>query len=131
MKMQGENSFNELPIIGMLRWFNVAFRGVMEFGIVAAFGYWGYQTGGSSFEKVLLAVVAPLIVFGFWGLVDFHQAGRMAESLRLIQELVITGLAAYVLYIAGQQVLGIALGLISILQHGLVYLCGDTLLKRK
>lgn len=117
--------------IEALRWFNVALRGVMEFGIVAAFGYWGYQTGASLFVKVLLAILAPLIGFGFWGLVDFHQAGRLAEPLRLIQELIITGLAAFAFYIAGQQSLGIALGLISVLQHGLVYILGDTLLKRK
>jgi len=31
---------------------------------------------------------------GFWGAVDFHQAGRLAEPLRLVQELAISGLAA-------------------------------------
>jgi hypothetical protein len=37
---------------------------------------------------------APLVGFGFWGAVDFHQAGRFAEPLRLIQELAISALAA-------------------------------------
>ncbi|MFN2198857.1 MAG: YrdB family protein [Anaerolineales bacterium] len=114
-----------------LKWFNVALRGLMEFGIVAAMSYWGYQAGSSPLSGVILAITAPLIVFGFWGLVDFHQAGRMSEPLRLVQELVISGLAAAALFITGQPALGWTLGVISIIYHGLVYLSGETLLKQK
>jgi hypothetical protein len=112
-----------------LTWFNVALRGVMELGIVLALAYWGYHTGGSTLAKVALAVGAPALGFGFWGLVDFHQAGRMAEPLRLVQELVISGLAAVALVVAGQPALGWALGLISIAHHALVYGLGQRLLK--
>ena len=45
----------------------------------------------------------PLIGFGFWGAVDFHQFGRLSEWLRLMQELVISGMAAFALYITGQH----------------------------
>jgi hypothetical protein len=61
-----------------VRWVNVALGGVMEFGIIARLAYLGYQTGRSA-----------LVLFGFWGLVDFRQAGRWSEPLRLLQELVI------------------------------------------
>ena len=102
----------------------------MEAGIIAAFGYWGYHTGTSTVGKVLLAVGAPVLGFGFWGAVDFHQAGRLSEALRLIQELVISGLAAVALYAAGQHVLGWALASVSVVYHVLVYAHGGRLLKK-
>jgi hypothetical protein len=129
MKSQVKESIEPHAILGALKWFNVALRGVMELGIVVAMGYWGYQAGNSVVAKVLLGILAPLIVFGFWGLVDFHQAGRMAEPLRLTQELLICGLAAVALYVAGQPALGWVLVVITIVQHSLVYLLGETLLK--
>jgi beta-xylosidase len=102
----------------------------MEAGIVAAFGYWGYHTGTSAVVKVLLAVGVPVVGFGFWGAVDFHQAGRFSEALRLIQELVISGLAAVALYAAEQHVLGWVLASVSVVYHVLVYARGDRLLKK-
>jgi hypothetical protein len=102
----------------------------MEFSIILAFGYWGYQTGSSTGTRILLAIAAPVLMFGFWGLVDFHNAGNVAEPLRLVQELIITGLAAAALYIAGAHVFAWIMGLVSIVHHALVYPLGGTLLKK-
>jgi hypothetical protein len=51
-------------------------RWIMEAGIVLALAYWGARTGGSTIAKILLAIGAPVVGFGFWGLVDFRWAGR-------------------------------------------------------
>lgn len=112
-----------------LQWINLALRALMELGIVLALGYWGFQAGDSSGAKILLGIGAPLIGFGFWGLVDFRNAGPFAEPLRLIQELVISGAAAWALYSAGAQAWGWTLGAASIVHHALVYLLGGALLK--
>jgi hypothetical protein len=112
-----------------LRRVNLALRGLMEMGIVAALGYWGWQIGESTIVKIFLSVGTPVLIFGFWGVIDFHNAGRFAESLRLLQELVITGLAAFALYAVGLHALGWAFALTSIVYHALVYLLGGTLLK--
>lgn len=103
----------------------------METAIVVAFAFWGYQCGQTTIMKILFAIGTPLIGFGFWGAVDFHQAGHAAEWLRLIEELVITGLAAVAFYVVGQTVLGWALGILSIVYHALVYLSGGRLLKEQ
>jgi Protein of unknown function (DUF2568) len=108
----------------------LALRALMEAGIVGALGYWGYRTGTDTGMTILLAAGAPALGFGFWGAVDFHQAGRLAEPLRLLQELAISGLAAVALYAAGQHLLGWALGLLSVIYHALVYAQGGRLLKR-
>lgn len=116
-------------MVSTLKWINVGLRALMELGIVIALGYWGYSVGNSTAMKIFLAIAAPLIGFGFWGLVDFRNAGSLAEPLRLIQELVITGLAAAAWYVAGAQAWGWALGTLSIVHHVLVYVLGGTLLK--
>ena len=115
--------------MSMIKWVNLVLRNIMEVGIILAFGYWGYYIGGQKYSKILLCVGAPVVGFGFWGLVDFHQFGRVAEALRLSQELVISGLAAIALYATGAHLLGWALGILSIIHHILVYIHGGRLLK--
>ncbi len=101
----------------------------MELAIVLAAGYWGYRTGTTVASRVALAIAAPTLVFGFWGLVDFHQAGGAAEPLRLFQELFVTGLAAAALYVGGQRSFALALAGLSVVHHALVYALGSRLLK--
>jgi hypothetical protein len=110
---------------------NIGLRGIIEMGIVLAIGYWGFHAVEANIARILLGIGAPLAVFGFWGLVDFHEAGRRAESLRLIQELVVTGLAAVRLFVAGQPALAWAMGLLSVVHHALVYSLGERLLKQR
>jgi len=111
----------------MLKNFNLALRGIMETGIVLALGFWGYHVGDSSLTKILFCILAPLLAFGFWGLVDFHSFGGAAEYLRLSQELIICALATVLLYTTGKHILGT----ISVLHHILVYLSGDRLIKKR
>ncbi len=110
---------------------NLVLRVTMELGIVLAFGYWGFHTGKNESIKIILGISSPILIFGFWGLIDFHNAGSKAELLRLIQELILSGLAAAALIIAGQNVLGFTLAGLSIVHHSLVYILGDTLIKQK
>ena len=101
----------------------------MEAGIIAALAWWGYHAGPTTPTKIALAIAAPAAGFGFWGAVDFRGAGWLAEPLRLVQELAVSGLAAAALYTAGQHLLGWALGGTSAAYHTLVYASGGRLLK--
>jgi thiol:disulfide interchange protein len=116
--------------MAIMRWVNLALRAFMEVGIILALGYWGFQLGNRSEMKIILGIGAPLVVFGFWGLVDFRKAGSFAEILRLIQELVISGFAAYALYVVGTKGFALMLAFASLLHHILVYISGETLLKK-
>lgn len=115
----------------LLKWINIGLRGTMEVGVIFAFGYWGYHIMGNNAWKIVVTIVAPLIAFGIWGLVDFHRAGNLAEPLRFAQELFISGLAAVVLYVSGAHILGWGLGVLSVIHHSLTYLLGECLLKEK
>jgi Protein of unknown function (DUF2568) len=116
-------------MLTILRRFNLTLRVIMETGIVIGLGYWGFQAGNSTGIKIILGIGAPVIIFGFWSLVDFRNAGKSAEPLRLCQELIIAGIAAVAFFYAGQPAFGWILGIISIVHHILVYMIGDTLLK--
>jgi Protein of unknown function (DUF2568) len=105
-------------------------RVLMEAGIVFGLAYWGVHAGDSTAGRIALGILAPVLGFGLWGAVDFHQAGRFAEPLRLVQELVISGLAALALYAAGLHVVGVSLAALSVVYHALVYLSGGALLNR-
>jgi hypothetical protein len=106
----------------------LSLRVTMEAAMVAALAYWGFHTGDTTLTKVLLAVGVPVVGFGFWGAVDFHQAGRFGEPLRLAQELAVSLLAALALYATGRHGAGIALAALSVLYHVLVYATGGRLL---
>ncbi len=110
---------------------NLILRVLMETGIVAGFAYWGVDTGGSIASKIALGIGAPLVGFGLWGAVDFHQAGRFAEPVRLVQELAISGLAAAAWYAAGRHILGLSLAALTLSYHLSVYASGQRLLKPK
>ena len=108
---------------------NLALRVVMEVGIVVALAWWGAQATESTATNIALEIGAPLLAFGFWGLVDFHWAGHWSEPLRLLQELAVSGLAAVAWYAAGHHALAWTLAGISGVYHALVYLTGESLLE--
>ena len=110
---------------------NLALRGFMELGVVCGFAWWGWHAGGGTVSRILLAVGAPVLGFGFWGAVDFRGAGSMAEGLRLIQELVLSGLAAAGFYLTGAHGLGWTLAGLSVVHHAMVYALGDRLLRER
>jgi hypothetical protein len=108
---------------------NLTLRAFMEAGVVIGLAWWGYDAGTAAWSRLALAVAAPTVGFGIWGTVDFRRAGRWAEPLRLIEELVISAVAAVAWYIAGQHALGVALAAVSVVYHVLVYTSGSRLLE--
>ncbi len=105
-------------------------RVAMEIAVVVALGFWGYHVGSSTGTRIALMIGAPVAGFGVWGAVDFRGTGRLAEPLRLAQELVVSGLAAAGWYAAGQHEAGIALGALSLVYHALVCASRSRLLGR-
>lgn len=110
---------------------NLALRAILEISIVLAFAYWGYTTGNNAASRIIFLVLFPLVGFGVWGAIDFHQVKKNAEYFRLIQELVISFIAAYGLYVSGQTTLSLCMVALTIFYHILVYLSGERLLKKR
>ena len=87
----------------MLRAANLGLRFFLELCILAALGYWGFQTGDSAPLKVILGIGAPLIAAVLWGVFISPKASvRLPGFARLLLEYAIFGAAALALAAAGQ-----------------------------
>ena len=110
---------------------NLVLRVILETSIVLALAYWGYATGNNATSRIVFLVLFPLVGFGIWGLIDFHQIKKNAEYFRLAQELIISLVAAYGLYTSGQTMFSLGMAALTVIYHILVYSSGERLLKRR
>lgn len=105
---------------------NLALRFLLELCLLAAFGYWGFQTGQSWPVKVVLGFGVPLLVAVVWGAFLAPKAAiRLRELWLLVLELGLFGLAIAALYFTGHPALAWALGLVYGLNRLLLYLWGQ------
>ena len=85
---------------------NLALAFALELAALAAFAWWGYQTGNSGLAKVGLAIGAPLLVAVFWGLFVAPRAVfPTAPAVKFALALVVFGIATLVLFATGQTAL--------------------------
>jgi hypothetical protein len=85
---------------------NLALAFVLELAALAAFAWWGYQTGDGALAKVGLAIGAPLLVAVFWGLFVAPRAVfPTAPAVKFALALVVFGVATLVLFATGQTAL--------------------------
>jgi hypothetical protein len=110
----------------IIKFANLILRFLLELCLLAAFGYWGFQTGQSSPVKIVLGLGAPLLVAVVWGAFLAPKAARrLREPWLLILELVIFGLAIAALYFTEHPALAWALGLVYGINKLLIYLWGQ------
>jgi hypothetical protein len=101
---------------------NLALRFFLELCILAALGYWGFQTGQGAAGKILLGLGAPLLAGGlWWGFVAPKAPRRLPDPARLGLELLIFGAAVAALFAAGLPALGFVFGGLVALNLGLMF----------
>ena len=101
---------------------NLALAFLLELCMLAAFGYWGFYTGGSTLVKIGLALAAPLLAAVFWGLfMAPNSSRRLHDPWYLLAALVIFGLAIAALYSTGQHALAGIFGVVFIIHKILLY----------
>jgi hypothetical protein len=101
---------------------NLLLAFLLELCMLAAFGYWGLRSGGSTFARIALAIAAPLLAAVVWGIfMAPNSRRRLREPWYLLASLVIFGLAIAALYSAGQHSLASLFGLLFILNKILLY----------
>lgn len=109
-----------------IKWINLGVRFLLELGILAALGYWGFQSGSSTWMKWVLGLGAPLLAAVVWGtFVAPKAAVELSASLHLLVELAVFGLAILALYRAGQANLAAAFGLIYLINKILLVVWGQ------
>ena len=108
---------------------NLLLRAILEISIILALAFWGYSTGNNTLSRIIFLILFPMVGFGIWGAIDFHQFSKYGEYFRLIQELIISLGAAWGLYVSGEVTFSWFLVILTIIYHLLVYLSGEKLLK--
>ena len=109
-------------VLTIIKYANLALVFFLELGVLAALGYWGFQTGQGTVAKIGLGISAPAAAVVVWGLFGAPTAVWYLDGpWRLILEVVFFGSAAVTLFTAGQQVLGVAFALVFVVNLVLIY----------
>ncbi|AJY75405.1 hypothetical protein VN24_13545 [Paenibacillus beijingensis] len=96
---------------------------LLELSALAAFGYWGFQTGNGQLLKIVLGIGTPLLVAVFWGMVVSPKASfPVPVPVRSLLQLLVFSLAALALYASARQTLAVAFLIVAVIDVVLVYL---------
>lgn len=100
---------------------NLGIRFLLELGILGALGYWGFNSGDSTWMKWTLGLGAPLLAAVVWGTFVAPKATVVLNTpVKLLVELAVFGLAILALYRTGQTNLAAAFGVIYLINKVLL-----------
>lgn len=93
-------------------------RFLLELAMLAAFAYWGFWAGSRLWESILLAVAVPAVVAVVWGSFMSPKARfPLPRPWHALVEIVLFGLAAAALFVAGHLVIAVVLGVLAVLNE--------------
>lgn len=102
---------------------NLALRFLLEFCVLIALSYWGFQTGQTRFVSIVSGVGAPVLAIVLWALLGAPKAPwHLKGAWRLLLEVVFFGIPAVALFVARQHILGVAFALVFVLNTILIYM---------
>jgi hypothetical protein len=100
---------------------NLALSFLLELCLLAALGYWGFQTGQGLVMQIVLGIGAPLLVAVLWGAFMSPRAPiRLTVLFHLIVQMLLFALAVAALFAAGQPLLGWVLAVAFLVNQVLV-----------
>lgn len=118
-------------MIAILKIANLTLSFLLELCLLAAFGYWGFQTGTSLLLQIIMGIGVPLGVAVLWGVwMAPASARRLAVVPRLLLQIILFGLAMWALFCVGQSTLGLGLGITVIVNIALALLFGQEKLSK-
>ena len=107
----------------ILKGINATLAFLLELAMIAALGYWGYQSNDNALLKWLLAIGLPLIAIVIWALCFAPKATRRLSVVPgALLSLGLFLLAALALYSANQPVAAMVLAALAIANRILVLL---------
>jgi Protein of unknown function (DUF2568) len=113
-------------MIAILKPINLALAFLLELALLAAFGYWGFQSGGSTLVKILLGIGLPLLVALIWGIfMAPNSARRLQGGAYLALKAVLFGLAVAALMAAGRTTLGVLFAIVVVINTILLFIWGQ------
>ena len=104
---------------------NLALKFLLELAALAAFAYWGANTGSGA-ASIVLAVAAPLVAIGLWAVLAAPKSQRrLPLAARVPFELAVFALAALALLAAGAATAAAVFALLVIVNVALLARLGQ------
>jgi hypothetical protein len=92
----------------MWRWGNLSLAFLVELVALGIFAWWGWDTGGTTLARWLLAIGLPAVTAVVWGLFAAPTATRGTPAVRWIVKVLVFGLAGAALWSLGHPLLAVA-----------------------
>jgi len=106
----------------MLKSLNLALAFILELCILAAFAYFGFTSASQLPLQIVLAIGLPVVVGVIWGIwLAPRSSRRLKEPWLLIAKIVLFALATVALYVAGQTLAALILGVLFLVNTTLLY----------
>jgi hypothetical protein len=101
---------------------NLALAFLLEVCALAAFAWWGYQTGQGTLAKIVLAIGAPLLGAVFWGIFVAPRATfQTTPTVKFALALIVFALATVALYVTGLQTLALIFVIAALVNRLLIF----------
>jgi hypothetical protein len=101
---------------------NLALAFLLELAMLVAFGYWGFQTGETTMARIGLGLGLPLLAAVLWGIFMAPSSSRRLQGAAyLAVKVMLFGLAAAALILAGRPALGIMLSVAFVINTILLH----------
>jgi quinol-cytochrome oxidoreductase complex cytochrome b subunit len=108
--------------MALLKSANLALAFLLELCMLAAFAYWGTQTGSGFLMQLVLGVGVPILAIVIWGVFLAPKSTRRFTGIPyIVLKFIIFGLAALALAVVGQQTLAIIFAIVVLVNIGLGY----------
>ncbi len=100
---------------------NLLVRFLLELGILAAVGHWGFSIRPEWWSKLAFGIGAPLLIAILWGVFGAPKAVYpLSGVVRFLFELLIFGAAPVALFATGQVTIAWLFVLIYLVNKGLI-----------
>jgi hypothetical protein len=86
------------------KWGNLLVAFLVELVALGIFAWWGWETGGTTAVRLLLAIGLPAVTAVLWGLFAAPTARRGTPVVRTVVKVLVFGLAGAALWSLGHPV---------------------------
>lgn len=91
----------------LLQGINLTIRFLLELGLLASVGYWGFRMQSAWGLKILFGVIGPVLLAVIWGIFAAPKSTRaLTGAPHLILEFILLSLGAAALFAAQKPTLG-------------------------
>lgn len=108
--------------MGILKLIHLTLAFALELGMLASMAYWGFQQGNNTIVKYIYAIALPLIAMVLWGIFAAPKSDtRIAFPTRLVFEMSLFAIAAFMLYKTGKINLALIFLILAVMSESFAF----------